>query len=139
MSRYPQFLKLMFSFQGTAFTLEERQILGIHGLLPPCVSTQEIQCKRVYAELQRKADDLQRYIQLMALLERNESLFFKLLMDHTEELMPIVYTPTVGLACQKYGVIFRKPKGLFISIHDLGHVEELLANWPVEDVKVGFT
>lgn len=123
-------------FQGTAFTLEERQILGIHGLLPPHVSTQEIQCSRIYAELHRKADDLQRYIQLMALLERNESLFFKLLMDHTEELMPIVYTPTVGLACQKYGMIFRKPRGLFISIHDLGHVEELLANWPAEDVKV---
>ncbi|XP_015764016.1 PREDICTED: NADP-dependent malic enzyme-like [Acropora digitifera] len=121
--------------KGTAFTLEERQILGIHGLLPPCISTQEIQCQRVYAELHKKANDLQRYIQLMALLERNESLFFKLLMDHTEELMPIVYTPTVGLACQKYGVIFRKPRGLFVSINDLGHVEELLENWPVDDVK----
>lgn len=122
--------------QGTAFTLQERQILGIHGLLPPCISTQEIQSQRMYAELHRKANDLERYILLMALLERNESLFFKILMDHTEELMPIVYTPTVGLACQKYGMIFRRPKGLFVSIHDLGHVAALLANWPVEDVKV---
>ncbi|KAM7426306.1 NADP-dependent malic enzyme [Porites harrisoni] len=121
--------------KGTAFTLEERQILGIHGLLPPRISNLEIQCKRTYAELQRKVDDLQKYIMLMALLERNESLFFKLLMDHTEELMPIVYTPTVGLACQKYGMIFRKPRGLFVSIHDLGHVEELVGNWPIEDVK----
>ena len=92
----------------------------------------------MYAELHRKSNDLERYILLMALLERNESLFFKILMDHTEELMPIVYTPTVGLACQKYGMIFRRPKGLFVSIHDLGHVENLMANWPVEDVKVHF-
>ena len=122
--------------QGTAFSLQERQVLGIHGLLPPCISSQEIQSQRMYAELHRKANDLERYILLMALLERNESLFFKLLMDHTEELMPIVYTPTVGLACQKYGMIFRRPRGLFVSIHDLGHVENLIANWPVEDVKV---
>ncbi|KAJ7394266.1 NADP-dependent malic enzyme [Desmophyllum pertusum] len=121
--------------KGTAFTLKERQILGIHGLLPPCISNQEVQCERMYAELHRKANDLERYILLMALLERNEALFFKILMDHTEELMPIVYTPTVGLACQKYGMIFRRPRGLFVSIHDLGHVEELLANWPVENVK----
>ncbi|XP_058951791.2 NADP-dependent malic enzyme isoform X2 [Pocillopora verrucosa] len=121
--------------KGTAFTLQERQILGIHGLLPPCISTQEIQVQRMYGELHRKANDLERYIQLMSLLERNESLFFKILMEHTEELMPIVYTPTVGLACQKYGLIFRRPRGLFVSINDRGHIDKLVANWPVENVK----
>ena len=119
-----------------SFTLQERQTLGIHGLLPPCVTTQDLQVKRVHSELQHKKGDLEKYIQLMALLERNEALFFRVLMDHTEELMPIVYTPTVGLACQKYGMIFRRPRGLFVSIHDKGHVAELLSNWPVHDVKV---
>lgn len=90
----------------------------------------------MYGELHRKANDLERYIQLMSLLERNESLFFKILMEHTEELMPIVYTPTVGLACQKYGLIFRRPRGLFVSINDRGHIDKLVANWPVENVKV---
>lgn len=90
----------------------------------------------MYGELHRKANDLERYIQLMSLLERNESLFFKILMEHTEELMPIVYTPTVGLACQKYGLIFRRPRGLFVSINDRDHIDKLVANWPVENVKV---
>ncbi|KAK3742091.1 hypothetical protein QZH41_017542 [Actinostola sp. cb2023] len=123
------------AMQGLAFTLEERQILGIHGLLPPYVSDQATQSKRVYSELHRNENDLQKYIQLMALLERNEALFFRVLFEHTEEIMPVVYTPTVGLACQKYGMIFRQPRGLFVSINDLGHVDEIVANWPVQDVK----
>lgn len=73
----------------------------------------------------------------MALFERNQALFFRVLYDHTEEIMPIVYTPTVGLACQEFGNIFRGSRGLYVSINDLGHVEEIVSNWPVQDVKVG--
>eukprot|EP00794_Sanderia_malayensis_P000203 gene203-817_t len=121
--------------KSTAFTIEERQILGIHGLLPPAVNNQELQMKRVMEELRRSPSDLQRYIQMAALQARNERLFFRCLMEHTDELMPIVYTPTVGQACQEYGMIFREPRGLFVTVHDLGHVRDIVANWPVENVK----
>ena len=70
--------------------------------------------------------------------DRNERLFFRLLKDHLEELMPIIYTPTVGLACQKYGLLFRRPRGLFITIHDKGHIYDILKNWPVKNVRVLF-
>ena len=76
-----------------------------------------------------------RYIYLMDLVERNERLFYKLLSENTEELMPIVYTPTVGLACQRYSFILRRPQGMFISIKDAGHVYDVLRNWPVDDVR----
>ena len=82
-----------------------------------------------------QTSDFSRYIYLMDLVERNERLFYKLLSENTEELMPIVYTPTVGLACQKYSFIVRRPQGMFISIKDAGHVFDVLRNWPVDDVK----
>jgi len=121
--------------KSTGFTMQERQILGIHGLLPPTINTQELQMQRVMDEVRQNKSDLQRYIQLCALQTRNEKLFFRCLMEHTDELMPIVYTPTVGEACQEYGVIFRDPRGLFITIHDLGHVRSVVANWPGNKVK----
>eukprot|EP00112_Aurelia_sp_Birch-Aquarium-sp1_P013995 Seg2997.1 transcript_id=Seg2997.1/GoldUCD/mRNA.D3Y31 product="NADP-dependent malic enzyme mitochondrial" protein_id=Seg2997.1/GoldUCD/D3Y31 len=121
--------------KSTGFTMEERQILGIHGLLPPVVNTQEIEMKRVMNEVRVNKTDLQRYIQLCALQARNERLFFRCLMEHTDELMPIVYTPTVGQACQEYGMIFRDPRGLFVTIHDLGHVRSIVSNWPGNNVK----
>lgn len=121
--------------KSTAFTIEERQVLGIHGLLPPAVNTQELQMQRVMNEIRGNKTDLQRYIQLCALQARNERLFYRCLMEYTDELMPIVYTPTVGQACQEYGMIFRDPRGLFICIHDLGHVRHVIANWPIHDVK----
>ncbi|CAF2833077.1 unnamed protein product [Rotaria sp. Silwood2] len=96
--------------KGTAFSIEERQALRIHGLLPPSIATIELQIERFMENLRLMPDDLSRYIALLALQDRNETLFYRVLMQHTEETMPLVYTPTVGLACQKYGLIFAKPK-----------------------------
>ncbi|XP_046848825.1 NADP-dependent malic enzyme-like isoform X3 [Xenia sp. Carnegie-2017] len=121
--------------KGTGFPLEERQILGIHGLLPPTLGNQELQAQRIMLQLSRKESDLHKYLDLMALLQRNERLFYRVLMDNLVELMPVVYTPTVGKACQKYGEIFTSPKGLFISIKDKGHVNQLVGNWPEQNVK----
>jgi len=122
--------------KGTAFTEAEREVLGLRGLLPPHVQTMSEQARRVMANCRSKSSDLERYIQLMALQDRNETLFYRVLMDNLEELMPIIYTPTVGKACQEYGHIFRRSRGFYLSIHDRGHIEKLLHNWPTRDVKV---
>merc|ERR1712038_884375 len=122
-------------FKGMAFTIEERQTLGIHGPLPPRVKTQAEQAAHSLKNLRRLSDPLNQYMYMIELLERNEKLFYKLLAENTEELMPIVYTPTVGLACQKFGLAFKKPQGLFITIHDKGHVLDVLKNWPEQDVR----
>ncbi|KAK0173402.1 hypothetical protein PV328_006607 [Microctonus aethiopoides] len=121
--------------KGMAFTIEERQILGIHGLLPPAVKTQEEQLDLCRSNLNRYTDDLSKYIYLASLLDRNERLFYRLLGENVEKMMPLVYTPTVGLACQKFGLIYRRPRGLFISIHDKGHVYDVVKNWPEHDVR----
>ena len=93
-----------------AFTLKERQILGVHGLLPPCVFSMAEQAKRVMDNVHHWDDDLDKYVYLTALHDRNEKLFYKVLQDNIEELAPIVYTPTVGIACQQYGFIFRRSR-----------------------------
>lgn len=121
--------------KGMAFTLEERQILGIHGLIPPRFKTQEEQVELCRLNLDRYSEDLNKYIYLVGLQDRNEKLFYRLLSEYVHDLMPIVYTPTVGLACQKFGLIYRRPRGLFITIHDRGHVYEILKNWPETDVR----
>uniref|UniRef100_A0A8C2RDD8 Malic enzyme n=1 Tax=Capra hircus TaxID=9925 RepID=A0A8C2RDD8_CAPHI len=118
-----------------AFTLEERQQLNIHGLLPPSFISQDVQVLRVLKNFERLNSDFDRYLLLMDLQDRNEKLFYKVLMSDIEKFMPIVYTPTVGLACQQYSFAFRKPRGLFISIHDRGHISSVLNAWPEDVIK----
>merc|ERR1711997_989740 len=122
-------------FKGMGFALDERQALGIHGLLPPRIKTQAEQTDNCLRNLRRYKEPMNQYLYMTDLLDRNERLFYKVLSENLEELMPIVYTPTVGLACQKYGYAFKKPQGLFITIHDKGHIYDILRNWPENDVR----
>uniref|UniRef100_A0A672KXY7 Malic enzyme n=1 Tax=Sinocyclocheilus grahami TaxID=75366 RepID=A0A672KXY7_SINGR len=126
------------SLQGMAFSLEERLQLGIHGLLPPCFLSQDVQVLRFLRNYELKKDDLDRYVFLMGLQDRNEKLFYRVLTSDIERFMPIAYTPTVGLACQQYGLTFRRPRGLFITIHDRSHISTLLQSWPEKDIRVSF-
>lgn len=122
--------------KGVAFQVSERVDLGIEGLLPPAVLTIEQQLARVYENYQRQPDDLDRYMYLAALQDRNETLFYRLLSEHVEEMTPIVYTPTVGLACQNYSHIFRKPRGLYITQEHAGRMRAVLAEAPYSGVAV---
>ena len=122
--------------KGTAFTEEERTEFGLHGLLPPCVETLEEQVARAYEAYQRKDDDLERHIYLRALQDNNEVLFYRLLLDHIEEMTPIVYTPTVALACQQFSHIYRRPRGMFISYPQRDSIVHLLRSRPNPDVVV---
>lgn len=115
--------------KGTAFSYEERDALALRGLLPPKVFPLELQLQRVLGNLRRKTDNLEKYIFLTTLQNRNETLFYKLLVEHLEEVMPLIYTPTVGQACLEYASIFRRPRGLFITIEDKGRIREILHNW----------
>jgi len=122
--------------KGTAFTQTERTRFGLHGLLPGELETLEQQVVRAYEAYQRKDDDLERHIYLRALQDTNEVLFYKLLLDHIEEMTPIVYTPTVALACEQFSHIYRRPRGLFISYPLRDSFTELLRNRPNKDVDV---
>jgi malate dehydrogenase (oxaloacetate-decarboxylating)(NADP+) len=121
--------------KSTAFTESERDLLNIRGLLPPRVFVLAEQECRVMENFERKSSDLERYIFLVSLQDRNETLFYRTLVDHLERMMPIIYTPTVGEACRQFGHIFRRPRGLYISMRDRGRVADLLSNWPVEDIR----
>lgn len=122
--------------KGLAFTEKERDAHYIRGLLPPVVTSQELQEKKLLHNLRQYQVPLQKYTALMDLAERNERLFYKLLIDNVEELLPIVYTPTVGEACQKYGSIFQRPQGLYISLKEKGKILEVLKNWPERSIQV---
>ena len=122
--------------KGTAFTEEERSKLGLHGLLPPYIESLDEQVVRAYEAYKRKDDDLERHIYLRALQDTNEVVFYRLLLDHIEEMTPMVYTPVVALACQQFSHIYRRPRGLFISYPLRDSIPTLLRNRPNPDVDV---
>lgn len=128
--RHPMYTK------GSAFSPAERRAFSLEGLLPSEVSTLDTQRKRMWASIERKDDPLEKYIGLAALLDRNETLFYRLLVDHVEALMPIVYTPTVGLAVQRFSHIFRRGRGLWITPEHAGRVDEVLGAAPWSDVRL---
>jgi malate dehydrogenase (oxaloacetate-decarboxylating)(NADP+) len=116
--------------RGTAFTEQERDALGLRGFLPACVLSIEAQAERVLTNLRSLPNALEKYVALNALHDRNETLFFRVVCDNIDEIQPLIYTPTVGLACQRFGLIFQRPRGLFIGVNDRGRIAELMDNWP---------
>jgi malate dehydrogenase (oxaloacetate-decarboxylating)(NADP+) len=122
--------------KGTAFTEVERDTLGLRGLLPPRVFSIEEQVERVMGNFRRKDSALEKYIFLTTLQNRNETLFYRVVAENLEEMIPIIYTPTVGQACLEFGAIFRRPRGLYLSIRDKGHIAEMLSHWPINDVRM---
>ena len=122
--------------KSTAFTEDERDRLGLRGLLPPAVGTQRTQLSRVLENLRRKRDDIERYVFLMALQSRNERLFLKTIIENIEETLPLIYTPTVGQACQEFAHIYRQERGMYVTARDRGRVRDIVANWPADEVRV---
>ncbi|KAE8674128.1 NADP-dependent malic enzyme [Hibiscus syriacus] len=122
--------------KGLAFNEKERDAYYLRGLLPPTVISQDLQVKKMMHSIRQYQVPLQKYMAMMDLQELNERLFYKLLINNVEELLPVVYTPTVGKACQKYGSIFRRPQGLFISLKEKGKIREVLRNWPQRNIQV---
>ncbi len=132
----PQLLSHSMYNKSTGFTLEERAAFGLTGLLPDVVSTLAQQAERAYGNIVRKSDPLERYIGLAALQDRNEHQFYRVLVDHLEEFLPIVYTPTVGRACQMYSRIFRRARGLWVTPRHRGNIHEVLGHAPFADVRL---
>ena len=121
--------------KSTAFTEAERQALGLVGLVPDTTETEDLQLQRVLLQLSHKTSDLDRYVYLANLLDHDETLFYRTIMSDPARFLPIVYDPTIGEACLKFGHIFRGPRGMYLSIKRRGHVKEILRNWPVKDVR----
>jgi malate dehydrogenase (oxaloacetate-decarboxylating)(NADP+) len=122
--------------KGTAFTEEERDTLNLRGLLPPKMQSQAGQVMRVMENFRAKPDDLEKFIFMTGLQDRNETLFYRVVMENMDEMLPIIYTPTVGQACQRYGHIFRRARGLFVTAQDRGRMKSVLKNWPRDNVRV---
>jgi len=122
--------------KGSAFPDQERDELGLLGLLPYHASTVEEQLTRTYENYKTKTSDIERYVFLTALQDRNETLFYRLVQDHISEMMPIIYTPTVGLGCQRYSHVFRRPRGLYISYPYKDKIDSLLNNAPSSEIEV---
>ncbi|MCH8325079.1 MAG: NAD-dependent malic enzyme [Bacteroidetes bacterium] len=122
--------------KSVAFTKEEREQLGLRGLLPYSIVSQDIQVKRVMKSIKRKAYDIERYILLSSLQDRNEKLFYRVVINHIEEIMPLIYTPTVGQACKEFSHIFRRSKGFYITPDDKGEISKILDNWPEKDIRI---
>src|SRR6202045_3393412 len=123
------------SNKGTAFTAAERRAYGLEGLLPPAVTNIELQVARRHAEIANLDDDLEKYLVLSDLQARNETLFYAVLMSDPATYLPLVYTPTVGEACQKFAHIFREARGMYLPITARGRLREILGNWPQQDVR----
>ena len=122
--------------KGTAFSDEERDRLGLRGLLPPRVLTQEEQVRKVLESFRGQPSDLEKYTYLIALQDRNERLFYRVVGDHLTEMMPIIYTPTVGQACERYAHLWRRSRGLFVTARDRGRIAAIMRNWPSDDVRI---
>ena len=122
--------------KSTAFSLEEREKFGLRGLLPFSVSNQDTHQKRALGNMRRKAYDIEKYIFLSGLQDRNEKLFYRMVIENIEEIMPLIYTPTVGQACKEFAHIFRRAQGFYITPDDKGDIRKILGNWHEDDVKV---
>jgi malate dehydrogenase (oxaloacetate-decarboxylating)(NADP+) len=122
--------------KSTAFTEKEREALGLTGLLPDVTESEDLQIRRVMRQLGHKTTDLDRYIYLMSLLDHDETLFYRVLMNDPAHFLPIVYDPTIGEACLKFGHIYRGPRGMYLSMKRRGRVKDVLRNWPEQDVRI---
>ena len=122
--------------KATAYTEAERQALGLVGLVPDVTESEDVQLRRVLQQVGDKTTDLERYIYLVSLLDNDETLFYRTIMSDPARFLPIVYDPTIGEACLKFGHIYRRARGMYLSITRKGHVKEVLRNWPVKDVRV---
>jgi malate dehydrogenase (oxaloacetate-decarboxylating)(NADP+) len=122
--------------KSTAFTEAERQTFGLVGLVPDVTETEDLQLRRVMLQLGHKLTDLDRYIYLVNLLDHDETLFYRTIMSDPARFLPIVYDPTIGEACLKFGHIYRGPRGMYLSIGRRGKVRDILRNWPEKDVRV---